>query len=76
MALALCLATLLAMRSTPIGILRLHDRYDLAAAAEAALPATRAVGAVLAAMFAPTIGGFAMAWGMAGVMLRGSGREI
>lgn len=64
-ALALCLAMLVAMRSTPTGVLRLHDRYDLAALAEAALPATRAAGAVLAAAFLPTIGGFAMAWGAA-----------
>ena len=64
-ALALCLATLVAMRSSPIGILRLHDRYDLAALAEAALPATRAAGAVLAAAFLPTMGGFLMAWGAA-----------
>lgn len=65
MALALCLVTLVAMRSTPTGVLRLHDRYDLAAVAEAALPATRAGGAVLAAAFLPTIGGFLMAWGAA-----------
>lgn len=64
-ALALCLATLFAMRSTPIGVLRLRDRYDLAAAAEAVLPAIRAIGAILAAVFQPTIGGFVMAWGVA-----------
>lgn len=64
-ALGLCLATLFAMRSTPTGVLRLHDRYDLAAGAEAALPATRAAGAVLAALFLPTIAGFALAWGVA-----------
>jgi len=64
-ALGLCLAALVAIRSTPTGMLRLHDRYDLAAAAEAALPATRAVGAVLATIFLPTIAGFVLAWGAA-----------
>src|SRR6218665_220426 len=61
--LGLCLATLLAIRSTPTGILRLHDRYDLAVPAEAALPATRAAGAVIAALAFPSITGFAIAWG-------------
>jgi O-antigen/teichoic acid export membrane protein len=64
-AFALCLASLLAIRSTPTGLLRLHDRYDLAAAAEAALPATRAAGAVAAALLFPRIGGFIAAWALA-----------
>ena len=62
---ALCCACLLAIRSTPTGILRLHDRYDLAAMAEASLPATRAAGAVLAAFLAPDIMGFLLAWACA-----------
>lgn len=64
-ALALCLATLIAIRSTPTGILRLHDRYDLAAFADATLPATRAAGAIVAALAWPTITGFAAAWAIA-----------
>ena len=64
-AFVLCFACLLAIRSTPTGILRLHDRYDLAAMAEASLPATRAAGAVLAALFAPDIMGFLLTWAMA-----------
>lgn len=64
-ALGLCLASLLAMRSTPTGLLRLHDRYDLATAAETALPATRAAGAVLAALLFPHVGGFVVAWALA-----------
>lgn len=64
-ALGLCLAALCAIRSTPTGILRLHDRYDLAAAAEAVQPALRAGGAVVAALAFPTITGFVTAWAVA-----------
>lgn len=60
-----CLAALLAIRSTPTGLLRLHDRYDLASVAEAVQPATRAAGAVLAALLFPHIGGFVAAWAAA-----------
>ncbi|MFA7587476.1 MAG: lipopolysaccharide biosynthesis protein [Novosphingobium sp.] len=64
-AFALCAAALLALRSTPTGILRRHDRYDLATAAEALLPATRALGAVAAAIVMPDITGFVCAWAVA-----------
>jgi O-antigen/teichoic acid export membrane protein len=61
-AIALSLGSLIAIRSTPTGILRLHNRYDLAAVAEVALPATRAIGAVAAALLFPYVGGFVAAW--------------
>lgn len=64
-ALLLCVVSLLGIRSTPTGILRLHDRYARASGAEAILPITRAVGAGLAALFMPTITGFLLAWGLA-----------
>lgn len=64
-ALGLCLASIAAIRSTPTGILRLHDRYDLASAAEAVQPLVRAVGAIAAALFMPDIAGFLAAWGLA-----------
>ena len=64
-ALALCLASLLAIRSTPTGLLRLQSRYDLAAAAEAVLPAVRALGAIAAAWLSPTVEGFVAAWAVA-----------
>ena len=60
-----CVASLLAIRSTPTGILRLHDRYAMASAAEAILPITRAIGAGLAAVFMPTIFGLLLAWAVA-----------
>ena len=58
-------AALLALRSTPTGILRLHDRYDLSALAEASLPLTRAIGALAAAVWVPTMTGFVTAWAVA-----------
>ena len=64
-ALGLCLASIMAIRSTPTGVLRLHDRYDLASAAEAVQPLVRAAGAIAAALFIPEIAGFLAAWGMA-----------
>lgn len=71
-ALGLCLAALCAIRSTPTGILRLHDRYDLAAAAEAVQPAIRAAGAVAAALAFPTITGFVAAWAVAELACAGA----
>jgi O-antigen/teichoic acid export membrane protein len=61
-ALAMCLAALVAIRSTPTGVLRLRDRYDLATVAEAALPMVRALGAIIAAVVQPSIAGFIAAW--------------
>ena len=64
-ALGLCLAAVVALRSTPTGILRLHDRYSWGTAAEAALPVTRAAGAIAAWFFKPDVVGFVLAWGAA-----------
>lgn len=61
----LCAATIVAIRSTPTGVLRLYERYDLAAKADAVLPVTRAIGAGLAALFAPNVTGFLVAWAIA-----------
>ena len=64
-ALGMGACALLALRSTPVGVLRLYDRYGLAASAEAALPLVRALGAGMAALFWPTITGFVVAWALA-----------
>lgn len=56
------LALLLSIRSTPIGILRLHDRFSAAAAADNVVPAIRLAGALLCSLFAPTISAFLLAW--------------
>lgn len=60
-----CAVSMFAIRSTPTGILRLHDRYARAASAETAIPIVRAIGAGLAALFMPTILGFLLAWAVA-----------
>ena len=56
---------LLSLRSTPIGILRLRDRFNLAAAADAATPTLRLIGAVAAALIHPKLQGFLIAWAAA-----------
>lgn len=62
-----CIASLLAMRSTPTGLLRLRFRYGLATGAETIQPLVRAAGAVLAVLFMPTVLGFVLAWAAAEV---------
>ncbi|HSM54070.1 MAG TPA: oligosaccharide flippase family protein, partial [Erythrobacter sp.] len=57
-----CLVSVLSIRSTPTGLLRLHFKYGTSTAAEAVQPAIRAAGAVLAWLFMPTVAGFIMAW--------------
>lgn len=61
-------AQLLSIRSTPLGILRLRDRFSFAAAADSVTPVTRLVGAVLAAVLLPSVTGFLIAWGLAEVL--------
>lgn len=62
---AFCVISLLSIRSTPTGILRLHDRYGLATVAESVTPIIRAIGAGVAALVMPTITGFLAAWAAA-----------
>lgn len=59
-----CVA-LLSIRSTPTGILRLHDKFARAATADAVTSIVRVTGAGLAFLFLPTIEGFLMAWAAA-----------
>lgn len=54
--------SLAAIRTTPTGILRLHFRYASATAAEAVQPVVRALGAVLALAYMPTVTGFVLAF--------------
>ncbi len=53
---------LLCLRSTPLGILRLRDRFSLAAIADGMTPVTRLIGAGLVALVHPTLQGFLVAW--------------
>ncbi|WP_324828426.1 lipopolysaccharide biosynthesis protein [Qipengyuania zhejiangensis] len=62
-----CLVSLLAIRTTPTGLLRLRFEYGRATAAEAVQPIIRAIGAVLAVLFLPTVIGFILAWAAAEV---------
>jgi len=60
-----CVASLLSIRTTPTGLLRLRFKYALATAADAVQPIVRALGAGLAFWFMPTVTGFILAWAAA-----------
>src|SRR3546814_8761399 len=76
-----CVISLLSIRTTPTGLLRLRFKFGAATAAEAVQPAIRAAGAGLAWVFLPTVTGFILAWAAAelsvaaALWLVGSGRE-
>ena len=57
-----CVVSLLSIRTTPTGLLRLRFKFAIATAAEAVQPAIRAGGAVLAFWFMPDVTGFIAAW--------------
>lgn len=56
---------LFSLRSTPLGIMRLHNRFSLAAAAESAMPTLRLIGAIIAWYVHPRLQGFLVAWAAA-----------
>lgn len=56
---------LLSLHSTPLGIMRLHNRFSLAAAAESAMPTLRLIGAFIAWYVHPKLQGFLIAWAAA-----------
>ncbi len=58
-------ASLLAIRSTPTGLLRLHDRYARAALADATTSIVRVIGAVVVIFTHPSIQSFLIVWGVA-----------
>ncbi len=60
-----CTAMLLSIRSTPMGILRLFNRFDAGALAETVVPVARLTGAVIVLAFGPSIPGFLIAWAIA-----------
>ena len=62
-----CLVSLLSIRSTPTGLLRLRFQYGRSTVAETVQPAIRAAGAGLAAWLLPTVTGFVLAWAAAEV---------
>jgi O-antigen/teichoic acid export membrane protein len=59
---------LISLRSVPIGIMRLRNRYELAAAAESATPTMRLIGTIAVWFVHPTLQGFLIAWALAEVL--------
>lgn len=57
-----CVVSLIGIRTTPTGMLRLHFQYAKAAAAEAVQPLIRTGGAVLAWWLMPDVTGFILAY--------------
>lgn len=66
-AIGFCAILLFTLRSTPTGILRLFDRFDVGAMAETVVPIVRMAGAVIAWLTTPTITAFLIAWAAAEV---------
>ncbi|MEZ5744274.1 MAG: oligosaccharide flippase family protein [Sphingomonadaceae bacterium] len=62
---------LLSLRSTPIGILRLRDRFDLAALADSVTPTMRLIGAIIVGIVHPTLQAFLIAWAIAELITAG-----
>lgn len=62
---ALTLVSLLAVRSTPTGILRLHDRYAQGAAADSVTSVVRLIGSGFVVLISPTISAFILVWALA-----------
>lgn len=63
---------LLTIRSTPLGILRLRDRFRLSAMADSVTPVARLAGAVLVALVHPTVQAFLAVWAVAEVLTAGT----
>lgn len=57
--------SLLSIRSTPTGLLRLHDRFARAAAADATTSTVRVLGAIFIAIVTPSIQSFLIVWSLA-----------
>lgn len=59
---------LLCLRSTALGMLRLRDKFSLAAFADSVTPAVRFLGSLLALLISPTISGFLLGWAAAEIL--------
>lgn len=60
-----CCVLLVSITSTPVGMLRLHDRFAVAATAETVTPVMRMAGALVAVLADAGIAGFLAAWAVA-----------
>lgn len=68
LALFFCVISLLTIRTTPTGILRLHSAYGKATGAEAVQPVVRTIGSVLAWWLMPDVTGFILAYAASEVL--------
>lgn len=66
---AFCVLTMMGIRSTPVGVLRLHDRFAIASGAETVAPVVKTLGAVACWWLGTGIGPFLMVWGVADVIV-------
>lgn len=57
-----CCVVLAAVRSTPTGVLRLHNRFDLSIYAETVVSVCRMIGTVGIIWIGPSIDGFLIVW--------------
>ena len=67
-ALLFALVMLVSIRSTPTGILRVENRFDLATYAEAVIPATRMIGTLFVWLTDPSLINFLAVWAIAEVV--------
>ncbi|MEW4468747.1 oligosaccharide flippase family protein [Parasphingorhabdus sp. JC815] len=63
-ALVFALVVLLFFKSTPVGILRVLDRFDLSAFAEAIIPMVRLIGTVIVWLTGPSLINFLIVWAL------------
>ncbi|WP_420902549.1 lipopolysaccharide biosynthesis protein [Sphingobium algorifonticola] len=71
-ALLFCAVMLIGIRSTPMGMLRLFDRFDTGTLAETVVPVVRMVGALVVLASGPSVTRFLMVWGAAELLCAGA----
>lgn len=68
-ALAYCILSATNLRSTPLGLLRLHDRFDLISLNDQVIPIIRLTGAALGLYLGAGLGWFIVVWLIAGTAM-------
>jgi O-antigen/teichoic acid export membrane protein len=71
-ALLFALVMLLSVHSTPVGVLRLHDKFGQGALADVVTPVGRLLGALVVVVLGPTVTGFLLVWACAEVATAGA----
>lgn len=64
-----CVLTMMGIRSTPVGVLRLHDRFAAVSAAEASAPVVKTLGAIACWWLGAGLGAFLMVWASADLVV-------